>query len=164
MTVIGWLLVVCDRAGRHAGRFCGARNKCSGSEEVGQEVFLAALVGLEGLGAADDLHDLGGDGVLAGPVHDAGELGLEVFGVVGGRLHGPLAGGVLGGRRVEQGREHAALDVARQQRLEDLGRAGLVLEVGRRAGRLARSPSSSTTSGRNLRITASCVPTEMNRV
>ena len=36
------------------------------------------------------------------------ELGDELFGVVGGGLHGPLAGGVLGGRRVEQGGKRRA--------------------------------------------------------
>ena len=41
-------------------------------------------VGAERLGAADDLHDLGGDRVLAGPVHDAAEVLDELLGVVGG--------------------------------------------------------------------------------
>ena len=105
------------------------------------------------LGAADDLHDLGGDGVLAGPVHDAREAADELLGVVGGRLHGPLAGGVLGGGGVEQGGVDAGLDVAGQQRLED--GAGRRLELV--AGLRPRSPSapsplssslSSGTSGR----------------
>src|ERR1700694_1620000 len=39
-------------------------------------------------GAADDLHDLGGDGVLPGPVGDPLEVGDQVVGVVGCRLHG----------------------------------------------------------------------------
>src|SRR5579884_3822850 len=55
------------------------------------------------LGAADDLHDLGGDGVLAGPVHDPAQPGDQIVRVVGGRLHGPLTGGLLRRRRLEQG-------------------------------------------------------------
>ena len=43
----------------------------------------------------------------------------ELLGVVGGRLHGPLAGGVLRRRGVEQGGVDAGLDVAGQERLED---------------------------------------------
>ena len=56
----------------------------------------------QGFGAADDLHDLGGDRVLAGAVHAPGEAGDEVFGVVGRGLHRPLPGGVLRRRGVEQ--------------------------------------------------------------
>jgi hypothetical protein len=44
------------------------------------------------------------------------ELDDELLGVVGGGLHGPLAGGVLGGRGVEQRGVEAGLDVAGQQR------------------------------------------------
>ena len=89
----------------------------------------ASVAGAEGLGAADDLHDLGGDGVLAGAVHDPAERLDQLFGVVGGRLHRPLAEGVLGRRGVEQGGVDAGLDVARQQRLEDRRRVGLELVV-----------------------------------
>src|SRR4249919_565599 len=39
-----------------------------GEEVVGDELL---LLGPQRLGAAHDLHDLGGDGVLAGAVHDA---------------------------------------------------------------------------------------------
>src|SRR5918994_1843397 len=59
---------------------------------VDQQVVPVRLGGAHGLGAADDLHDLGGDGVLAGPVHGPRVAGDEVVGVVGGRLHGPLLG------------------------------------------------------------------------
>ena len=45
--------------------------------------------------AADDLHDLGGDGVLAGTVHHPRERLDQLVGIVGGRRHGPLAGSVL---------------------------------------------------------------------
>src|SRR6478735_9827619 len=58
-----------------------------GGEPARHQIFLAALVRAQGLGAADDLHDLGGDGVLAGPVEHAGEGDGEVVGVVGRRLH-----------------------------------------------------------------------------
>src|SRR5690606_13775319 len=54
---------------------------------VGQEVGFGRLAGAERLGATDDLHDLGGDGVLPGPVHDPAQLGDQLVGVVGGRLH-----------------------------------------------------------------------------
>ena len=80
---------------------------------------LDVLARAERLGAADDLHDLGGDRVLAGTVHGDAEVLDQLVGVVGGRLHRPLAEGVLGGRGVEQGGVDAGLDVARQQRLED---------------------------------------------
>ena len=39
------------------------------SDVVDEQVAPVRLGGAHGLGAADDLHDLGGDGVLAGPVH-----------------------------------------------------------------------------------------------
>src|SRR4051794_2694674 len=63
---------------------------CSGgldAEQVGggglidQEVFAAGGGLAQCLGAADDLHDLGRDGVLAGAVHHAAEAGDEVLGV-----------------------------------------------------------------------------------
>src|SRR4051794_11699456 len=52
----------------------------------------------ERLGAADDLHDLGGDGVLASTVHDAAEVLDQFLGVVGGALHRSLTEGVFAGR------------------------------------------------------------------
>src|SRR5579875_3904040 len=73
-------------------------------------VFLA-----ERLGAADDLHDLGGDGVLAGAVHHPAKRLDQLLGVVGRRLHRPLAGGVLGGGRLEHRREHLGLQPAGKQ-------------------------------------------------
>src|SRR6476646_8682243 len=87
----------------------------------------------EGFGTAHDFHDLGGDRVLAGAVHRAGETGDQVLGVVGGRLHGPLTGGVLRRRGVEQRGVHARFGVTREQPFEDLRRAGLELVVGSRA-------------------------------
>ena len=108
-----------------------------GLQEARHQVLLGPLVGAQRLGAADDLHDLGGDGVLAGPVHDAAERGLELFGVVGGGLHGPLAGGVLRGRGVEEGRVDAALDVAGQQLVED-ARWATARTRGRPTGRSSR--------------------------
>src|SRR5438270_11367066 len=94
-------------------------------------VLGAALVpaGLlaQGLGAADDLHDLGGDGILAGPVHDAAEGLDQLVGVVGGRLHGSLTGGLLGRRGLEHGGEHLGLQPARHEAIEDV--LGLGLEL-----------------------------------
>src|SRR5215216_6415245 len=90
--------------------------------EVLAERLLRALVPgvAERLGATDDLGDLGGDGVLSGPVHHAREAHDELVGVVARGLHRPLAGGVLGRRRVEQRREHTCLDVPRQEPFQDL--------------------------------------------
>jgi hypothetical protein len=82
------------------------------------------------LGAAHDLHDLGGDGFLAGPVHLPAQRLDELLGVVGGRLHGPLTGGVLRGGGVEHGGEEPGLDVARQQPFEDAVGRRLELVVG----------------------------------
>src|SRR3546814_18172546 len=42
---------------------------------VGQEVGVGRLAGAERLGATDDLHDLGADGLLPGPVPDPAPLG-----------------------------------------------------------------------------------------
>src|SRR6478752_859854 len=93
-------------------------------------VGLWLLAGGQRFGATDDLHDLGGDGVLASPVHHPRVALDELLGVVGGGLHGPLAGGLLGGGGVEEGGVDAGLDVAGQQRLEDLARRRLELVVG----------------------------------
>src|SRR5579875_554773 len=90
---------------------------------------VAGAAAAQGLGAADDLHDLGGDGILPGPVHDPGQAGHELVGVVGGRLHGPLAGRVLGRRGGEEGGQQLALQPAGQQPVEQLRRFGLVLVV-----------------------------------
>src|SRR4051812_25141573 len=67
-----------------------------GNDLVEQQVFLAACRLPQGLGTTDDLHDLRGDRVLAGPVHGAAEVRDEVFRVVGRGLHGSLSGRVLG--------------------------------------------------------------------
>src|SRR5262249_50952284 len=67
----------------------------------------------EGLGATDDLGDLGGDGVLAGAVHHAREADDELVGVVGRGLHRPLPGGGLRRRRALQRRGHARFGVNR---------------------------------------------------
>src|SRR5438309_6665068 len=53
-------------------------------------LFLALASLGQRLGAAHDLHDLGGDGLLPGPVGDALQGPDQLVGVVGGRLHGPL--------------------------------------------------------------------------
>src|SRR2546430_1756344 len=71
--------------------------------EVGAVRLLRALSAVaEGLGATDDLRDLGGDGVLSGPVHHAREAHGELVGVVAGSLHRPLAGAARGPPRVVQ--------------------------------------------------------------
>src|SRR5579875_3818594 len=96
---------------------------------VGLEPHVLGAGAAQGLGAADDLHDLGGDRLLAGAVHDPGEGGDEVVGVVRGRLHGPLPGGVLRGRRRQEGGQHLALQPAGQEAAEQLAGLGLVLVV-----------------------------------
>src|SRR4029079_10174823 len=52
-------------------------------EIVGADVAAARA---QRLRATHDLHDLGGDGVLAGAVHAAAQAGDEVFRIIGGRL------------------------------------------------------------------------------
>jgi hypothetical protein len=112
-----------------------------GAEVVEEQVLGVTLVGRQGLGTADDLHDLGGDGVLAGLVHLALELDDELLGVVRGGLHRPLPVGVLGRRGVEERREQPALDVAGQQRLEHRSGDGSNSKGGAGAGRLGVAPS-----------------------
>src|SRR5436190_3004764 len=109
--------------------------------EVFAERLLRALLSVvaERLGATDDLGDLGGDGVLSGPVHHAREAHGELVGVVARGLHRPLAGGVLGSSRVEQRSEDARLDVPRQEPLQDLPRSGLELVGRARPFRLTRT-------------------------
>src|SRR4029077_3315594 len=80
--------------------------------EVDDETVVVAR---ECLGATDDLHDLGGDRVLASAVHDAAEVLDELVSVVGRALHGSLTERMLAGRRVQQCRVDAGLDVLRQQ-------------------------------------------------
>src|SRR3954451_3183802 len=100
-------------------------------DRVGEEVVdVALLPGAQGLGPTDDLHDLGGDRVLTGAVHHAGEVHDQVVGIVGGGLHGPLARRVLRCGGVEQRGEHERLHVARQEEVED--RVGRRLELVRR--------------------------------
>src|SRR4051812_15067701 len=68
----------------------------AGFDGVGKKVGVdERTAAAQRLGAADDLHDLGGDLLLAGPVHHPGEALDEVVGVVGRGLHGPLARRVL---------------------------------------------------------------------
>ncbi len=128
----------------------------------------SCLAAAERLGAADDLHDLGGDRVLAGTVHDAGEVLDQFLGVVGGALHRPLLDGVLAGRGVQQRGVDAGLDVARQQRVEDRARVGLELVVAGCSLAAAGLPSPPATvaasSGTSGRSTTSCEPVEMKRV
>src|SRR5438270_126091 len=86
---------------------------------TGTEVGLGALGLAQRLGAAHDLHDLGGDARLGQLVGVDGQVLDELLGVVGGGLHGPLAGGLLRRRRLEQGGEDARLDVTREESGED---------------------------------------------
>ena len=78
----------------------------------------------------------------------------ELLGVVGGRLHGPLAGGVLGRRGVEQGGVEAGLDVAGQERVEDGAGRRLELVVGAAPARTrsASADGSSLSSGTSGRL------------
>src|SRR5665213_2301476 len=65
----------------------GGKSKWAWSDSGLDDQTALVLVGAgpQRLGAADDLHDLGGDGVLAGPVHDPRVLLDQLFGVLGGR-------------------------------------------------------------------------------
>ena len=94
----------------------------------------------------------------------------QLLGVVGGRLHRPLAEGVLGGRGVEQGGVDAGLDVAGQQRVEDR-RRGRARTRSRPSAAVASAPAwpsppstVSRSSGTSGRSTTSWMPAEMNRV
>src|SRR3954453_14775089 len=91
--------------------------------DTGKRGLVAAARG-QGLGATDDLDGLGGDGVLAGSVHDPGEVGDEFLGVVGGGLHGPLARRLLRCRGIQERGVHARFHVAREQCLQDRARIG----------------------------------------
>src|ERR1017187_5176949 len=96
-----------------------------------QTALVLVGVGPQGLGAADDLHDLGGDGVLASPVHDPRVLLDQFLGVVGGGGHRPLPSGELRCRGFEKGDEDGGLGRPRCQRLEELGGVGLEFGVSR---------------------------------
>src|SRR3984957_6425631 len=82
----------------------------------------------ERLGSADDLHDLGGDGVLTGAVPDAGQGADELVRVLGGGGHGALLGGEERGRPLQQGGEDLRLERPGGQLLQQL--LGLRLELG----------------------------------
>src|SRR5690625_122327 len=72
----------------------------------------------KGVGAAHDLGDLLGDLRLTCGVRQPGELVDLGLRVVGGGLHRPLAGGMLGGHRLQQDVDDPCLYVARDQLLE----------------------------------------------
>ena len=169
----------CRRPGRRSGGsvgafsvmvICGSPVKASTSNSSRMRRAACSAPAAERLGAADDLHDLGRDRVLAGPVHDPAERLDQLLGVVGGRLHRPLAEGVLGRRGVEQGGVDAGLDVARQQRVEDRRRVGLELVVAAGpsgvagVGRPSPPATVSAVSGTSGRSTTSWMPAEMKRV
>src|SRR5271167_704963 len=82
----------------------------------------------ERLGPADDLHDLGGDGVLTGAVHVAGQGADQLVRVLGGSGHGALLGGEKRCRALEQRSEDLRLQGPGGQLLQELG--GLRLELG----------------------------------
>src|SRR5579872_2689362 len=105
----------------------------------------------QGLGTTDDLHDLGGDGVLAGPVHDSRQRLHELVGVVGGGGHGPLAGGVLAGRRLEEGAEHGRLGIAGHEIGEEVGGGRLELGVALALTSLAGAGRSTGSAERGAR-------------
>src|SRR5205814_8346335 len=77
------------------GSLCGHAH----AEVLAERLLRALSAVAEGLGATDDLGDLGGDGVLSGPVHDAREAHGELVGVDARRRHRRLAAGLLGRRR-----------------------------------------------------------------
>ena len=79
-----------------------ATTRPSSSEPAGAVSCVTEVVVIDGrcslrlaerLGAADDFHDLGGDGVLTGAVHDSGQGADQLVRVVGRGRHGPLLGG-----------------------------------------------------------------------
>src|SRR5580700_11196325 len=82
----------------------------------------------ERFGPADDLHDLGGDGILTGAVHHARQGADELVRVVGGRCHGALLGREEGGGTFEEGGEDLRLEGPGGQPEQQL--RGLGLELG----------------------------------
>src|SRR5579863_1024904 len=63
---------------------------------------LSTKLAFEGLGPAHDLHQLLGDGGLAGAVVLKREVGDHLFGVVGRAVHGGHARAQLGGDRLKE--------------------------------------------------------------
>src|SRR5215213_10571835 len=84
------------------------------------------------LRARDDFHDLLRDLRLALAVHLQGEVLDEVGRVLGRVAHRGHARAVLGRRRLEQRAVDRDLHVGRHEALEDVLRAGLVLDEGTR--------------------------------
>merc|ERR1719201_1652647 len=78
------------------------------------------------IGAGDDLHELLGDLRLAGAVHLRLEAALQVLRVVRRRLHRRHPRGELRGNRFLQRAQELAVEVERQDRIEELRR--LLLE------------------------------------
>src|SRR5262245_10113133 len=81
---------------------------------------------LQCFGARDDLHQLGGDGGLAGAVHRQGEAVDHLAGVPSRVVHRGHPGAQLAGIRFEQGLQQPSLDVAGQQACQQLGTRRLV--------------------------------------
>src|SRR5680860_1573538 len=85
----------------------------------------------QGLGPADDLGDLGGDGGLPRAVGFARQIFVDVTGVVRGGLHRALPAGVLAGGGLEQAGEDDLLDVLGDELLQDGARIRLEHELRR---------------------------------
>ena len=75
----------------------------------------------EGFGTTNDLHDLGGNCVLTGAVHNDAEIVNQLFGVICCRLHCSLPEGVLRRSCVQQCGIHTSFDIPRDQRVENGG-------------------------------------------
>jgi hypothetical protein len=81
----------------------------------------------KGVGSGDDLEDLACDLCLALAVVGDGEVLAELDGVVGGAAHGAHPGCELAGERLLEGTEDLAVEVEREQGVEDLD--GVLLEL-----------------------------------
>src|SRR3954453_5170272 len=105
--------------------------RCSSSERssVRSSVALMRVPLLaQRLGAGDDFHDLLGDLGLARAVHLERQVVDDLLRVVGGAAHRGHAGAVLGRGGLEQGAIDRDLHVVRDEALEDLLGARLVLD------------------------------------
>ncbi len=130
--------------------------------------------------APHDLHDLGRDRVLAGPVHHPRECLRELVGVLGRRGHRSLARGVLARCGLEHRLEDRRLDVACDQLVEDVDARQARIRCTRAARRWSRRrcalrllvvvvvlfgrPREPTGIGRSWRVSTTWVPADRNRV
>ena len=107
---VGWELDVDHRSGDRNHPAFLARDPAAVGLGAVVVIWSSSLRLAERFGSANNLHDLGGDGVLTGAVHDAGQGADQFVRVLGGGRHGPLLSGEERGRPFEQGGEDLGLE------------------------------------------------------